>query len=234
MTPSPHAAAKQVLITGAEGALGSVVLRKFAAAGVTAVGTYFSAPHSEIPESDRVKWVKMDVTQPQSIRDGLQTLSARGIAIDGLVHCAGGFRYLPFEKTTDQELDFLMNTNLRSAFLLIRELLGGMKKQGFGRIVLISSKSTLNAPAGMAAYAAAKSGLNMIVSSLAEEVKSVDINVNAIMPTIIDTPANRKDMPGADFSTWVKPEELAEIIFSLTQPWGKPIHGALIPVAGRV
>ena len=226
--------AKNVLITGAEGALGSVVLRKFASAGVTAIGTYLKAPHPEIPESERVKWVKMDVTQAKSVQDGIKALAARGIEIDGLVHCAGGFRYLSFEKTSDEDLDFLFNTNLRSAFLLIREVLGGMKKQGFGRIVLISSKSTLNAASGLAAYSAAKSGLNMIVSSLADEVRAFDINVNAVMPTVIDTAANRKDMPTADFATWVKPQELAEIIFSLTQPWGKPIHGALIPVAGRV
>jgi NAD(P)-dependent dehydrogenase (short-subunit alcohol dehydrogenase family) len=86
----------------------------------------------------------------------------------------------------------------------------------------------------MSVYSATKAALNALTASLAEETKSYDINVNAVLPSIIDTPANRKDMPKADISKWVTPEALAEIIFSLTQPWGKPIHGALIPVAGRV
>jgi NAD(P)-dependent dehydrogenase (short-subunit alcohol dehydrogenase family) len=151
-----------------------------------------------------------------------------------LVHCAGGFRYAPIDQLEDKDLQFLIDANLRSSFYLVRALLPEMKKKNFGRLVLISSKSTLQAPAGLSAYAASKVGLNALVSAVAEEVKSFDININAVMPTVIDTPANRRDMPKADFSSWVSPAQLAEIIFSLTQPWGKPIHGALIPVAGRV
>jgi NAD(P)-dependent dehydrogenase (short-subunit alcohol dehydrogenase family) len=116
----------------------------------------------------------------------------------------------------------------------MRELLPPMKKRGFGRIVLVSARATLNPPAGMSAYAASKAGLNALVSSVAEELKDFDININAVMPSMIDTLANRRDMPKADFKKWVSPDALAEIIFSLTQPWGKPIHGALIPVAGRL
>ena len=109
-----------------------------------------------------------------------------------------------------------------------------MKKKNFGRMVFISARSTFQPGAGVGAYSASKSGLNMLVSSLAEEVKEFNINVNAILPTVIDTPSNRSGMPKADFSKWVKPEQLAEIIFSLTSTWGDPVHGALIPVSGRV
>lgn len=86
----------------------------------------------------------------------------------------------------------------------------------------------------MAAYAASKAGLNILTAALAEEVRPFDITVNSVLPTVIDTPTNRKEMPNGDFSKWVSPAQLADIIFSLTAPWGKPIHGALIPVSGRV
>lgn len=219
-----------VLVTGAEGALGSVVAARFLEAGYAVWATHRPG-HAPKKEAAGLNWIPMDLSDSVSVKKGLEGV---GEEISHLAHCAGGFRYFHVEQTPDSELDFLMDSNLRSAFLLCRELIPGMKKRGFGRIVFVSSRATLQAPAGMAAYAASKAGLNMLTSSLADEVRSFDINVNAVLPSIIDTPANRKDMPKADFSAWVKPEELAEIIFSLTQPWGKPIHGALIPVVGRV
>jgi NAD(P)-dependent dehydrogenase (short-subunit alcohol dehydrogenase family) len=176
----------------------------------------------------------MDLGDSASVHQTADDLAHRGIQIDALVHCAGGFRFAMADETSDDDLDFLLGSNLRSAFLLLREFLPGMKKRNFGRLVFVSARATFSSTAGMAAYSASKAGLNMLVSSLAEEVKRQDINVNAVLPTVLDTPANRKDMPQADFSTWVAPSALADIIYSLTQPWGQPIHGALIPVAGRI
>jgi NAD(P)-dependent dehydrogenase (short-subunit alcohol dehydrogenase family) len=176
-----------------------------------------------------MKWLKLDITDSKAVDSALA-----GLTIDGLVHCAGGFRFKNVEQTDDADLDFLINVNLRSAFILLRTLIPGMKQRNFGRVVLISSRATLSPPAGMSAYAASKAGLNALVSSLAEEVKKFDINVNAVMPTVIDTPANRRDMPGADPATWVSPDALAGIIVSLLLPPSQAIHGALVPVAGRV
>ena len=219
-----------VLITGAEGALGSVVRKRFATSGFKVIGTYHPSLAIPPPEEASTRWVKVDLSSPTDVRAALSSLDG----IDVLVHCAGGFRYATIETTTDQDLDFLLDSNLRSSFLLLRELIPAMKKRNFGRIVLISAKATLHPPAGMSAYCAAKAGINALVSSVAEELKTFDININAVMPTIIDTPANRRDMPKANYASWVSPSELAEVIFSLTQPLSKPVHGTLIPVSGRV
>jgi NAD(P)-dependent dehydrogenase (short-subunit alcohol dehydrogenase family) len=202
------------------------VVRRFQQAGQPVVGTYFQ---HEPQGSSGVRWVQVNLTDAASVRAALQ-----GVSIDHLVHCAGGFRFAHADKTSAADLDFLIDTNLRSAFYLVHELLPAMKERNYGRLVFVSSRATFAAGPGMAAYAASKSGLNMLVSSLAEETRKLDINVNAVLPTVIDTEANRRDMPKADFSAWVTTEQLAEVIFALTEPWGKPIHGALIPVAGRL
>ena len=229
-TPTP----KTVMVTGAEGALGSVVARKFAASGSQVVATYFTSIPEELKNAPGFTWVQMNLSESTSVRDGIAQAQAKVGEIESLVHCAGGFRYMAIDQVKDEDLDFLLNANLRSSVLLLRELIPSMKKSKFGRVVLISSKATFSAPAGMGVYAATKAGINMLVNSVAEEVREFDININAVAPTMIDTPANRRDMPTADFSKWVSREALAEIIFSLTQSWGQPIHGAVIPVAGRL
>jgi 3-oxoacyl-[acyl-carrier protein] reductase len=220
---------KRVLITGATGALGQVAVQKYLNSGFQVTGTTLESSSQPSSQGSGIQWLPVDLADPKKVKNIFSDLH-----FDVMVHCAGGFRYSPADTLADQDFDFLMDANLKSAFYLVRELLPKMKKQNFGRIVFVSSKATLHAGAGMAAYAASKAGLNQLTSALAEEVKKYNINVNAVLPSVIDTPANRKDMPQADFSQWVTPEQLVEIIFSLTSSWGNPIHGALIPVAGRV
>lgn len=220
---------RHVLVTGAVGALGSAVAARFVAEGVQVTGAYLgpAAP----PARAGMRWVAMDLTRSDSIAAALGDLKD---PVDSLVHCAGGFRWVTTEKFTDEDLDFLLDTNLKSSFLLARALLPAMRAQGFGRIVFVGAKATLQPGAGMGPYTASKIGLNALTLALAEEVKGADINVNAVLPSIIDTPANRKDMPDADPSKWVSASELAAIIYDLTQPEKRAIHGALIPVSGRV
>ena len=235
---------RRVLVTGAQGALGSEIVDKYLNAGCKVFGTYFTQS-KEVPVArESLEWIHVDLTDPRWIRtifaeqgqtSGQETRRSSGQGgFDAWIHCAGGFRFSTVEHTTDEDLDFLLNLNLRSAFYLARELVPGMKKKNFGRIIFISSRATLGAGLGMAAYAASKAGLNVLTAALAEEVKAFDITVNSVLPTVIDSPANRKNMPNEDFSKWVSPAQLADIIFSLTTPWGKPIHGALIPVSGRL
>lgn len=221
-------AGKNVLVTGAEGALGGFVCKRFLAGGYRVFGTYH--PKQSAPTGEGITWIATDITDAASVKASISKIGH----VDVLAHCAGGFRFANIEQNTDADLDFLLNVNLRSTFLLLRELVPGMKSRNFGRIVLISSRATLQAPGGMSAYAASKAGLNAIVAAVADEVRAHDININAVLPTVIDTPANRSAMPKSDFNTWVKPTELAEIIFSLAEPLGRPVHGALIPVSGRV
>ena len=218
---------RRVLVTGASGALGSTVIQTYLKTGAKVFGADLAGDHSMIKGAE---FIPVNLSDSHSVKSQLH-----GFDVDILVHCAGGFRFSMTDQVTDGDLDFLWNANLRSGFLLTRELLPNMKKKNFGRIVFVSAKATLTQPgAGFGAYAASKAGVNMLVSALADEVKAHDINVNAVLPSIIDTPTNRVDMPQADFKSWVKPEQLSEIIYSLTSPWGNPVHGALIPVAGRV
>ncbi len=229
---------KVICVTGAQGHLGSAVIRRYLAAGHNVIGLdlLIKSQNSleQDPKNPNLKWLRMDLTKTDSVASGFELLRRNSYETEVLVHCAGGFRFNYLEKTTDEELEFMLNVNLRSSFLIAREILPEMRKRNSGRLVFISSKSTLQPPAGMTAYAASKAGLNALVTALAEEVKGTQINVNAVLPSIIDTPANRKSMSKSDFSQWVTCEQLAEIIFALTQDLGKPIHGALIPVTGRV
>ena len=216
---------RNILVTGAAGALGSEVVKRFHAEGYHVLATDLKP----VMEQARLRWMEMDVTDVKSVR----AYASRLHEMDVFVHCAGGFRVLPADQTTGEDFDFLFNVNLRSAFLLLEQILPGMKQRNYGRIVFIGSLATLHASAGMAAYAASKAGLNVLTTALATEVKDFDINVNTVIPTVFDTPANRQSMPSVDFSSWIKTDKLAEIIFFLTQPSSQLIHGALIPVAGR-
>jgi NAD(P)-dependent dehydrogenase (short-subunit alcohol dehydrogenase family) len=217
-----------ILITGAEGALGSAVTERFLSAGHEVLATFHKTAGAS---AERLRWVQADLSHP----DCVSTLArACGDRVDAVVHCAGGYRWAHLDQTTDQDWDFLFSSNLKSAFYVVRAVLPAMKKRNAGRIVFISSKQTLGPNVGHAAYAAAKAGINMLTLTLAEELKKTAINVNAVLPSIIDTPANRKDMPNADTSAWVTTRQLADMIYTLTQTESQAVTGALIPVSGRV
>jgi NAD(P)-dependent dehydrogenase (short-subunit alcohol dehydrogenase family) len=124
--------------------------------------------------------------------------------------------------------------NVKTALFASRAAIPFLKQSGQGRIINIGANAALKAGAGMGAYAASKSGVHRLTESLAEELKADGITVNAVLPSIIDTPANRADMPKADFATWVSPRALAEVILFLASDAGAPITGALLPVTGRV
>lgn len=234
-TPHP---VRTVLVTGAAGALGSTILKRFSQENIQLIAFDRSTgdsneltPHSELPDA---RLLRVELADPQSVRNAFRTLDEAGVRVDGLAHCAGGFRYAEIENTSDEDIDFLVNANLKSSFYLLREVLPRMKKSGFGRIALVSSLATQKPSGGVSVYAATKAGLNLLVGTLQEEVKAFDINLNAVLPSIIDTPANRKDMGAKDAEKWVPTEELAEVILNLMQPWGRSIRGSLVPLAGRV
>ncbi|MEM1349905.1 MAG: SDR family NAD(P)-dependent oxidoreductase [Myxococcota bacterium] len=228
---------KRALITGAQGALGSVVTKRFLDAGVEVVGvdqTYDAEGVHNHPELGASFYhLKMDVTDAQAVGDGVAQIEQERGPIDALVHIAGGFRAAPIHELPDRDLDFLLQLNLRSSFLLARAVMGRFRTRGFGRMVFVSSMTTLAPNAGSSAYAASKAGVNALVRGVADEVKELDVTVNAVLPSIIDTPANREAMSSMDFSTWVPREHLAELIFSFTEPHMASVNGALIPVAAK-
>ena len=185
---------KTIFVTGAEGALGSAVVTKFLQAGCTVIGSYQRQPGADRPG---LRWLQLDLSDAKAVRAANSELSK----VDAWIHCAGGFRWAKADEVTDSDIEFLIAANLKSALLLSREILPGMKERGFGRIVFVSTRATIQPPGvGMTAYAATKAGLNQLVLGLADEVRALDINVNAVLPTVIDTPANRKDMPKSDFN----------------------------------
>lgn len=224
------------LVTGATGALGSAVLERLLREPQTGAGPDLIALTLDKPgmSHPRNRWEVCNVADRAQVAGLWERLRTENRVPQAVIHCAGGFRYASVAETTDADWDFLIGTNLASSFYLSRQAMRDFEKAAFGRMVFISARSSLAPTAGVGAYTASKAGINALVGALAQEAKGRDITFNALLPTIIDTPANRKDMPGADASAWVTTAELAELAVSLTRPWGRPFQGALIPVSGRI
>lgn len=214
-----------VLVTGASGGLGATVVETLATAGWDVLAADRSA---KVAAKPRVQPVAMDVTVAASIAAALE-----GKTVDAVVHCAGGFRFGGVDKLSDSDVDFLLGINLKSTVLLARQVLPGMLQRNAGRLVFIGAAGALHPKGNMATYAASKAGLHAFVQALADEVRSTAITVNAILPSTIDTVANRQAMPKADPAAWVTPQQLADVAQMLLSPKGSAFHGALLPVTNR-
>jgi NAD(P)-dependent dehydrogenase (short-subunit alcohol dehydrogenase family) len=228
--------AKRVVVTGATGALGSAVAQAFAGSGakVALLGRAteakgldrkLGAPHFFLGNVDLA-----DAAQAQSAMD---TVADRFGGIDVLVNIAGGFRWETIADGKTDTWDFLYTVNVKTALCASKAALPHMPA-GRSRVINIGAAAAARAGTGMGAYAASKSGVIKLTEALAEELKDKGINVNAVLPSIIDTPANRADMPKADFSKWVAPAALADVIVFLASDGARAITGASIPVTGRV
>ena len=134
--------------------------------------------------------------------------------------------------TSDDTWDFMMNLNVRTVLNMSRAVVPVMQEIGGGKIVNIGARNGLRGVGNMAAYSASKSAVIRLTESLADELKKDNINVNCILPSIIDTPRNRQDMPNADFGSWVTPEAMARVVLFLASSAADPIHGAALPVEG--
>ncbi|MCC7442352.1 MAG: SDR family NAD(P)-dependent oxidoreductase [Bdellovibrionales bacterium] len=223
-------AGKTVLITGAAGTLGAAMAERFSEAGFRVLGCDRS--HSNSERGVFAKWFNADLASSADAEKlAVGVLSFSG-SPDAIIHCAGGFRWSKLDELSQSDWDFLMASNLTSSWQLLRVFLPKLKERGVGSLVFIGSKAALQPGAGMGAYSAAKAGLHALVAAAAEEAKGTEVRVNALLPSVLDTPPNRRDMPDADFTKWVSPGALADIAVSLCQPFGAPIRGALIPVSG--
>jgi NAD(P)-dependent dehydrogenase (short-subunit alcohol dehydrogenase family) len=229
------------LITGGTGALGREVSLAFLKSNSFAAITYHS--DKEIPQLEsklgnlmkNAMLIQADIGDEQQIKKIVSDVIKKYGHIDILANVVGG--YLGGKKVTEmteKEWDLMMNLNLKTAFLVSKHVVEQMVRQGSGKIIHVSARLGLEGIGGNSAYSASKSGLIKLVESLSDEVKGNNINVNCIMPSIIDTDANRKDMPSADFSKWVKPSEIARVMLFLASDDSRPIHGAAIPVYGLV
>jgi NAD(P)-dependent dehydrogenase (short-subunit alcohol dehydrogenase family) len=226
---------KRVAVTGGFGALGAATVNALQAAGArVAALDRAEAPPSSVPLGGAALFGGVDLGDLDAARAALANAAGSLGGLDALVNIAGTFR---FEKVADSGLDtwdFLYRTNLRTAIAASKAALPFLLEGTRASIVNIGAMGAVRAGAGMGAYAASKAGVFKLTESLAEELKDRDITVNAILPSIIDTPPNRKDMPNADFARWVKPEQLADVIVFLLSDRARAITGALIPVVGRV
>lgn len=225
---------KKIVITGAFGALGSTATSVVRAAGAS-VACIDHAPHDKAPAgcAGCVLLGGVDLGSTAAAATALQSASSELGGLDGLVNIAGGFRWETVADGNIATWDAMFNVNLRTAVNAARAALPLLSSSA-SRIVNISAAGAIKAAAGMGAYAASKAGVAKLTESLADELKDKGVTVNAILPSIIDTPANRAEMPAADFSRWVKPEQIADLIVFLLSDRASAITGALIPITGRV
>ena len=221
-----------IVITGAFGRLGTAVRRLAAARGARLA----LVDHSEKPRPDAEGLVLsgVDLADEAQARRAMDAAREQLGALHGLLNLAGGFRWQTLEKGDPGTWDALYRLNTKTVVNACKAALPHLLESGAGRIVNVGSTSTLKAAAGMGPYAASKAGVLKLTESLAEELKDRGVTVNAVLPSIIDTPENRADMGEANASKWVKPEELAEVILFLASREARAVTGALVPVTGRV
>ena len=230
-----------VLVAGATGTLGSAVVREFAQSqarlaltSTTAEKLQRLAAELALP-AERVLVACGDVTQPGEVADVVAQIVARFGRVDVLLNTVGGWSgSKSVAETSVQDWEHMLSLNLYSANLLSRAVLPHMLAAGWGRIVHISSKTALEPRAGQAGYAVAKMGLITLTEVIAAEVKGSGVTANVIVPSIIDTPANRASMPKADPGRWVPPERIAAAMRFLCSEAAASINGARLPIYGAV
>lgn len=222
---------KIVVVTGAAGVLSGAVARTLHQANFEVVGL----DRTRITDDGTFALALSDVdlTDEASVAAAFDKIGTRFGTLDGLVNVAGGFRWETIADGAPSSWDFLYRINVVTALLTSRAALP-MLIASKGAIVNVSAAASRQAGVGMGAYAASKSGVSRLTEALAEEMKASEVRVNAVLPSIIDTPANRADMPDADFAKWVTAADLAAVIAFLLSPASIAITGALIPVTGLV
>ena len=219
-----------VAITGAFGQLGRALTQEVLAQGGKAV--LLDVVSGEAP-TGTAGW-KVDLTSSADVTRVLSEAVERFGRLDAIVNIAGGFRWQTVADSADlQEWHTLFAMNLQTCVTATRAALPHLQRAGGGRVVNIGAMAANKAAAGMGAYAASKAGVMRFTEALADEVKLQNITVNAVLPSIIDTPQNRADMPKAQFDRWVKPQEIAQVIAFLLSDGAAAITGALIPVTGK-
>ncbi len=221
--------ARSVIVTGGFGILGQAVAEAFAAAGDKVARIDFAAaPHSPVQGALDIGGV--DLTEAAATQAALDQVCAAHGGIDVLVNVAGGFTWETLDSGSIDAWARMHSMNLISNATITKLALPSLNKSGAGRIVSIGAGAAVKAGMGMGAYAASKSGVHRLTEALAEELAGQGITVNAVLPSIIDTPTNRADMPNEDFSKWVQPAAIADVIVFLASPAARAITGALIPV----
>jgi NAD(P)-dependent dehydrogenase (short-subunit alcohol dehydrogenase family) len=217
-----------VLVTGANGGLGTAVCQAFLDSGAAVIGVA-----RVWKESAPFATISADVGTAEGCEKMVAQALQRG-PLDALVHLVGGFSGgSPLTETSDQTWDGMMNLNLRTAFCAMRAALRPMTDAGRGRVVAIGSRLAVEPSPNFAAYAVSKAALIALVRNVAAEGKKSGITANIVLASTLDTPQNRKAMPDADFTKWVMPQSIAKLIVWLCSEAAADISGAVIPMYGR-
>ncbi len=226
---------RTIVVTGAGGVLGSAVARAAQERGgsVAMVDVATIAAERGAQGPGHVRLSGVDLTDFAAVQRAMAEVKEKTGRLDALINIAGGFRWQTLADGDLDAWDALYRINLKTAATACKAALPYLIASGAGRIVNVGALGAVKAGAGMGAYAASKAGVAKLTESLAEELKGV-VNVNAVLPSIIDTPANRADMPDADFSKWVTPRDLAAVILFLASDEARAVTGALVPVSGAV
>ena len=223
---------KVIVVTGASGALGKVVAETALARGARIAGVDYAS--TRIPATDnRIELGGVDLSDAAAARKAIDAIMAHFGRLDALVNIAGGFAFETVADGDPATWQRMYALNVLTALNASRSALPHLLASGAGRIVNVGAMGALQAGSGMGAYAASKAGVHRLTEALAAEWKG-RITVNAVLPSTIDTPANRASMPRADFAKWVTPQELAEVILFLVSDAASAVTGALLPVSGRV
>jgi NAD(P)-dependent dehydrogenase (short-subunit alcohol dehydrogenase family) len=220
-----------VMITGAAGNLGRAVAGAFGALGARLV--LLDRQRGGLKDDQKTLFIQTDLLDPASVRAAVDKAIARFGRIDVLCNLAGGFRMGPaVHETPDADWNFLLDLNARSVLQMARAVVPVMLEAGGGRIVNVGAYAAQKGVAQMGAYVASKSAVIRLTETMAAELREKNINVNCVLPTIIDTPENRASMPDADPKRWVAPQDLAQAIVFLASDRARAIHGAALPVTG--
>lgn len=237
---SPASGPRVALITGATGGLGTAVLRRFLDRGGAVAATYRKDSDAEDLNAEAsgrpLLPIRADVTSTGDMEAAVAATVSHFSRLDYLVNLVGAWAGgSPVWETGGDQWDRMIAINLRSAFAASRAAIPHMLTQRYGRIVNVSSRTAVQPSPGAAAYAVSKAGVVTLTETLALELRQhdVDVTANCILPSVIDTPANRAAMPKADPTRWVRPDQIAAIVLWLTSDDASPISGAAIPVYGR-
>ena len=223
---------KIIVVTGASGALGKVVVATALARGAR-VAAIDHAASTMKATPDRIELGGVDLTDASEAKKAIDAAASNFGKLDALVNIAGGFAFETTAEGDPKTWQRMYALNVLTALNASRSAIPHLSASGAGRIINVGAMGALQAGAGMGAYAASKAGVHRLTEALAAECKG-KITVNAVLPSTIDTAANRASMPNADFAKWVRPEELADVILFLASDAASAVTGALLPVSGRV
>jgi len=231
---------KFALVAGGTGGLGKAVTLLFLKAGAKVAVTYVKEDELALLRNEASDYAgsvtaySVNVTDDASVQSAVNALVANYGRIDVLVNTVGGYAGgIKLWETDPKVFSQMLDLNLRSGYLLARNVVPIMLKQKSGAIVNIAAKAAIDHAAGASAYAASKAAAVAMMDCLAEDLKGTGVIVHSVLPSIIDTPANRRAMPEANFAKWPKPEEIARVILFLCSDEARLIHGASIPVYGN-